>query len=208
MIRKFIILFIGSIQRKIRIIHQLYMNDWVRKRIGKMGINAKIHYPFNIIGFENIYLDDYVSIGAGSTIYSTEARIYIGKKSFSGPNLTMISGDHAYTAGEYMLDVRKYNLSNPQKYDKDIIIGQDVWIGTNVTILKGVNIGHSAIIAAGSVVVHNIPPYAIAGGVPAKVLKFKWGTDEILVHENFLFENKDERMSKDNIEYMTTLFNK
>ncbi len=54
---------------------------------------------------------------------------------------------------------------------KPIVIGDHVWIGINSVILKGVNIGDGAIIAAGSVVNRNIPPNAVAGGVPARVIK-------------------------------------
>ena len=61
----------------------------------------------------------------------------------------------------------------------DIIIDDDVWIGYNATILSGVHIGQGAIIAAGSVVTKDVPPYAIVGGVPAKVIKYRFDTDMI-----------------------------
>lgn len=50
-------------------------------------------------------------------------------------------------------------------------IGNDVWIGMNVTILEGLKIGDGAIIASCSCVVKDVPPYAIVGGVPAKIIK-------------------------------------
>ena len=56
----------------------------------------------------------------------------------------------------------------------DVIIGNDVWIGMNAIILSGVEIGNGAVIAAGSVVVKNVPPYAIVGGNPAKLIKFRF----------------------------------
>ena len=56
----------------------------------------------------------------------------------------------------------------------NIIVGDDVWIGYRSTILSGVEIGQGAIIAAGSVVTKNVPPYAIVGGNPAKVIKFRF----------------------------------
>jgi len=56
----------------------------------------------------------------------------------------------------------------------DIVIGSDVWIGTDVMILSGVNIGHGVIIAARSVVTRDIPSYAIAAGVPAKIIKYRF----------------------------------
>ena len=101
-IKKISILFIGSLVSKINIVHTVYMNKWIKKRLGKCGNNAQINYPFNVVGFQNIYLDDNVNIGKGSTIYSSDAQIFIGKKTFSGPNLTMISGDHATQVGIYV----------------------------------------------------------------------------------------------------------
>ena len=53
-----------------------------------------------------------------------------------------------------------------------IILEDDVWIGENCIILSGVKIGQGAVIAAGAIVTNDIPPYAIAGGVPAKVIKY------------------------------------
>lgn len=64
---------------------------------------------------------------------------------------------------------------DPQKrstmHPAPITIGKDVWIGANVTVVPGVDIGDGAVIAAGAVVTQNVPPNVIAGGVPAKVLK-------------------------------------
>ncbi|MDY2594653.1 MAG: CatB-related O-acetyltransferase [Oliverpabstia sp.] len=61
----------------------------------------------------------------------------------------------------------------------DIIVEDDVWIGSNVTVLSGVNIGQGAVIATGSVVTKNVPPYAFVGGVPAKVIKYRY-SEEII----------------------------
>lgn len=57
---------------------------------------------------------------------------------------------------------------------KKTIIGNDVWIGYGVTIISGVKIGHGAIVAAGAVVTKDVPPYAIVGGVPAKLIKYRF----------------------------------
>lgn len=78
-----------------------------------------------------------------------------------------------------------YRKSNALKLDiipkdlgfkeyKPIQIGHDVWIGTRAIILDGVSVGHGAVIAANSVVTKDIPPYAIVGGVPAKIIKYRF----------------------------------
>lgn len=58
-------------------------------------------------------------------------------------------------------------------------IGSDVWIGHNVKILEGVTIGHGAIVAAGSLVTKNVPAFAIVGGVPAKLIRYRFTDGEI-----------------------------
>ena len=59
------------------------------------------------------------------------------------------------------------------------IIEDDVWIGCNATILQGVKIGTGAIVAAGAVVTKDVPPYAIVGGVPAKIIKYRFTEEQI-----------------------------
>ena len=69
-------------------------------------------------------------------------------------------------------------LKHP-RYKGDIRIGNDVWIGYGATILSGVNIGHGAIIAANACVVKDVPPYAIVGGVPAKLIRYRFDVNTI-----------------------------
>ena len=64
-------------------------------------------------------------------------------------------------------------------FDKPCIIGNDVWIGSDVLIMGGINIGDGAVLAAGAVVTRDVPPYAIVGGVPAKVLRYRFDEETI-----------------------------
>lgn len=75
----------------------------------------------------------------------------------------------------------------------------DVWIGAHVTLLSGVTVGRGAIVAAGAVVTKDVPPYAVVGGVPARVIKFKWSVEEVLEHENALYP-PSERFSREELQ--------
>ena len=67
---------------------------------------------------------------------------------------------------------------NFDEYGK-IAIGNDVWIGARVIVMDGITIGDGAIIAANAVVVKNVPPYAVVGGVPAKIIKYRFPENKI-----------------------------
>jgi acetyltransferase-like isoleucine patch superfamily enzyme len=82
-------------------------------------------------------------------------------------NVFITDHDHGDTSFESLelMPAKRKTIYSPVK------IGKNVWIGQNAIVLKGVTIGESSIIAAGSVVTCNIPPFCVAGGVPAKILK-------------------------------------
>lgn len=69
--------------------------------------------------------------------------------------------------------------NSPIRDNKYVVIGNDVWIGANVVILPGVHIGDGAVIAAGAIVNKNVDDYAIVGGVPAKLIRYRLSEDEI-----------------------------
>lgn len=81
-----------------------------------------------------------------------------------------------------------------------MIIEDDVWCGANVTILKGVTIGRGSVIAAGSVVTKSCPSYSIIGGVPAKILKRRFTTEQIKEHEKILECNKNDSEKNKSLE--------
>lgn len=88
-----------------------------------------------------------------------------------------------------------------------IIIGNDVWIGANVIIMGGVTIGEGAIIATGAVVTKDIEPYGIYGGVPAKIIRYRFNSDEIKYLLNLKWWDKDENWIKENANLFNNLNN-
>ncbi|WP_199589186.1 MULTISPECIES: CatB-related O-acetyltransferase [Coprobacillaceae] len=80
----------------------------------------------------------------------------------------------------------------------DIIVHDDVWIGTRSIILSGVEIGQGAVIAAGSIVTKDVPPYAIVAGIPAKIVKYRFSEDLIKELLKIDFSKIDDDLIKEN----------
>lgn len=73
-----------------------------------------------------------------------------------------------------------------------VVIGNDVWIGERAMVLGGVKIGNGAVIGAGAIVTHDIPPFAIAVGIPARVIRYRFDSDLIDAIESCQWWNYDE----------------
>ncbi|ROR23976.1 virginiamycin A acetyltransferase [Mobilisporobacter senegalensis] len=86
----------------------------------------------------------------------------------------------------------------------DTVIGNDVWIGQNVTIMPGVKIGDGAIIAANSTVVKNVEPYTIYGGNPAQFIKKRFDKEKVQFLQNLQWWNWDEEKIFDHLELLTS----
>jgi acetyltransferase-like isoleucine patch superfamily enzyme len=157
-----------------------------RSLFEKCGKEVYFHPTKSTFSYKNISIGNHTYIGPGAYFLSSESKILIGQGVSFGPNVTIVSGNHAFhIVGRLLAD---YKLTDKNKNDDEpVIIEDDVWIGTGVIILKGVTIGRGAIIGAGAVVTKSIPPYSIAAGVPAKVTKFRWDTEIIIEHENIAY---------------------
>lgn len=153
---------------------------------------------YNTIFSSNNYIIDSVLIDSkiGKFSYisknSSIRNTKIGNYTCIGPNVKVGLGEHpSHTFVSvhpiFYSDVSHfgYKILNKSYFEeyKPTTIGNDVWVGANVIIKGGVKVGNGAIIAAGSVVTKDIPAFAIVGGVPAKVLKYRFTDEEISVIE-------------------------
>jgi len=109
-------------------------------------------------------LGDYSGIGINAKINGT---CTIGDYVMMGTGVTVITHNHAFDRTDIPMMHQGFEEERP------VVIGNDVWIGDKVTILPGVHIGDGSIIGAGAVVTHDVPPYAIVGGVPAKIIRMR-----------------------------------
>lgn len=155
------------------------------KKCGEGGyINPTCHGFFN-----NVSLGDNCFIGANNDFNCLRAEVKIGNHVMTAEDVIFITGDHQYNIVGKYLDEITNEMKDPS-YDQDIVIEDDVWIGARVIILKGVTIHKGAIVAAGAVVTKDVPPYAIVGGVPAKVISYRFNEEEIKEHEKLLANRK------------------
>lgn len=159
---------------------RLLINPWFFRH----GKKAKIRRGcvLNVSPMNHFYLGDYSSIEEWCVIDNGVGDVCIGHHTLIGMRNTLIGpltvGNHVILAQNVVLsglNHRYEDTSMPislQGVNKnEIIIEDDSWIGANSVITAGVHVGRHAVVAAGSVVTKDVPPFTIVGGCPAKVIK-------------------------------------
>lgn len=119
--------------------------------------------------YRTITIGDDVFIGRNCCFQSEHGRIRIGNHVMFGPGVNIHGGNHDISVGPTPMKKRQKAAGS----DPDVVIGNDVWIASNAIILSGVTIGDGAVIAAGAVVTKDVPPMAVVGGIPAKIIKYR-----------------------------------
>ena len=162
----------------------------LRPAFKRYGHNFRFD-PDGIYTYRTIEVGDDVHILHGACLMASESAITIGNKVMLAPHVTIVGGDHnTSVVGRFMFDVK---VKRPED-DRAVTIEDDVWVGTGVIVLKGVRIGRGAIVAAGSVVTREVPPYTVVAGVPARVISVRFDVDTIIAHEAGLYA-ADRRLS-------------
>ena len=148
-------------------------------RIGhNCGLLGGVHFPkvFGSYTYSFSPLDtffsvgNYCSIAGGMRILGTRHPI----ERFTTSSITYDTWSPIFKG-----DFRLHKTSAPPPWNNEVIIENDVWIGANVTLKKGVTLHTGCVVGANSLVTHDVPPYAVVGGVPAKLIKYRFDSHTI-----------------------------
>ena len=162
--------------------NQLKPSDYEKKQqymkevFAECGENCYIELPFHANwGGHHVHFGSGIYANSDLTLVD-DGHIYVGDKVMFGPNVTIATANHPIDP-----ELRSRAL----QYNKDVHIGENVWIGAGVIIVPGVRIGKNSVIGAGSVVTKDIPENVVAVGNPCRVLR------EISEHDKEYFYKKE-----------------
>lgn len=164
----------------------------IRRRLGKITPTTVFRMPDACSCPEKIFLDENTSIYEGARFIISpigeKGRFVMKSHSYAAQGLTVITGSHTRQVGMHNLEAAE---THQYDVDKDVIVEEEVGIGVGVTLLAGVKIGRGATVGAGSVVMNNVPPYAVVMGNPAQVVGFVFTPEQIIEHEKALYLEED-----------------
>jgi acetyltransferase-like isoleucine patch superfamily enzyme len=170
----------NSIDSKAFISTKVYLSGSIIEGDVRINENCKI-YQSKILG--DVEIGRYTSIwGPGTHIISHLNPITIGKFCSIARYVSIQEANHKIDrVSSYHFSSNIFGETNTNDLTSKgtITIGNDVWVGAHAIILSGVTIGNGAVIGAGSVVTSDVPPYAIVGGNPAKVIRYRFSNELI-----------------------------
>lgn len=156
---------------------------WLRAKfwgifLKKIGKGVYILEGCKILNPQGIEIDDYSGINHHTDI-GGRGGLTIGKYVMIGPYCQIITALHQ--SSDWKKPIYRQGIICSK-----VTIGDDVWIGAHAVILPGITIGKGAIVGAGAVVTHDVNPYAIVGGIPAKLIKYRFSKkiiEQAIQHE-------------------------
>ncbi|MFE8048555.1 DapH/DapD/GlmU-related protein [Brenneria goodwinii] len=162
----------------------------------------------------NFIRNSYIGLCTYTGQFTTIMNCSIGNFCSISWGVTIGPGEHDYhrvTSHDFLYNPIygiKPNTEIKEVYDrfeKPLHIGNDVWIGTNVSVLRGISIGDGAVVGANSVVVHDVPPYAIVAGCPARVIKYRFNEEQIKSLIDIAWWNLPINVIKDNFSVFSSI---
>lgn len=190
---------IGTIKRQIQF--NKFRRDWRKQNSNNFTV------PNNTFPPNCVKVGSYTYGNLNVITFSDNSCLSIGNFVSIAGNVSFLLDTEHYLEhiSTYPFAVKIVHSCDSESFSKgNIIIDDDVWIGYGSTIMSGVHIGQGAVVATGAVVTKNVPPYAIVGGVPAKVIKYRFSSDMIEELLKVDYGKLSEKTIKEHIDELYT----
>jgi acetyltransferase-like isoleucine patch superfamily enzyme len=163
---------------------KLVARTYYRSQLSGCGSNCRFDPLSSEIRYPAVSLGDNVFIGPGAVI----GRAVIGNDVMFGPGVHVRNGNHSFeVVGKTIQEA-----DDPRDDRGAVVIGDDVWVGQETTILPRGTIGEGSVIGTRSLVSRPIPPYVVAAGSPCRVLRRRFSDDELIRHLTLRGRTRDE----------------
>lgn len=185
----------GLLSRLARLRYRRFFHVGGPLRIGRGVVLRSLNAPNGDNRMLQVVTAGHNTIGSGVIIQGS-GKLFLGKKSFIGDYAVIGCNDEIVIGRDVMIAQAVTIRDTDHAFSRidipmnrqgvttaPIRIGDDVWLGHGAVILKGVNVGEGAIVAAGAVVKQDVPAYAIVGGVPARIIGTRKSGDDLEVSE-------------------------
>ena len=157
--------------------------------------------PVNCFNPKNVYMGKWSYGELNVLSFNNHSKLFIGSFVSIAQDVSfLLDVEHSInTVSTYPFYAKVLKNGDEATSKGNIVVDDDVWIGYGATILSGVHIGQGAVIAAGAVVSKDVEPYSIVGGVPAKIIKYRFEKPLIDLLLTFDYRKLDETMIKTHI---------
>ena len=157
---------------------------YMKEVFAECGEGCYVELPFRASwGGAHIHFGNGIYANTNVT-FIDDGHIYVGNRVLIGPNVVVTTANHPLDP-----ELRRYEM----QYNRDVHIGENVWIGAGAIVLSGVHIGKNSVIGAGSVVTRDIPEHVLAVGIPCRVVR------EIDEHDHEFYSRESDRIDWDEL---------